>query len=201
VFFLALLVSLMTPVSNATASPAAPAASATPAAPHPKWDECVKSTALPYNHPLGLKMRVLDGPDFDLTKYRGQAVLMNIFATWCGPCNHEMPALVKAATDYEGRGLQIVSIDDREPDDAVRAFREKYGITYPIAMDEHGGFSRALEVQLGSSDSVLLPVTLFIDSNGYLSCQKTGPMTTAELRYRIEHLLGTGADTPATSTP
>jgi thiol-disulfide isomerase/thioredoxin len=113
VFLLALLLAL---------SGASPTPSASPST-NPR-DECLKSQALPYDHPLGLTLRALDGPDFDLVKYRGKAVLLNIFATWCGPCNKEMPALVEAAQAYSNRGLQVVSIDSRESDDAVRAFRK-----------------------------------------------------------------------------
>jgi thiol-disulfide isomerase/thioredoxin len=161
----------------------------------------VKSGALPYDHPLGLKMRVLDGPDFDLMKYRGTAVLLNIFATWCGPCNHEMPALVEAANKYAGQGLRVISIDAEEPDDKVRDFRKKYNVTFPIAMDERGGFTHALEVPMNSESQESIPVTLFIDPQGYLYCQRTGGITAGELNYRIEHFLTASAAMLATPAP
>jgi thiol-disulfide isomerase/thioredoxin len=146
-------------------------------------------------------LRTLDGPDFDLLKYRGKAVLLNIFATWCGPCNKEMPALVEAAETYASRGLQVVSVDSRESDDAVRAFRKKYGITTPIAMDVSGGFTRALEVGAQSGASVEYPVTLFIDPNGYLYCVREGGMGDAQLTYRIEHFLTVSAPELASPSP
>jgi len=139
---------------------------------------------LPYDHPLGLKLRALDAPDFDLVKYRGKAVLLNIFATWCGPCNNEMPALVEAA-----------------PDDAVRAFRKKYGIATPIAMDQNGGFTRALEVGTDASAHVEYPVTLFIDPQGYLYCVREGDMDAAQLTYRIQHFLTASASELASPSP
>jgi peroxiredoxin len=157
-----------------------------------KWDECSKSLALPYDRPLGLEMRVLDGPDFDLVKYRGQAVLLHIFATWCGPCNKEMPNIVEAAADYGRRGLAVVGIDSREPDDVVRSFRKRYDITFPIAMDANGTFVRVLEV--GKTDAnITYPVTLFIDPNGYLYCDLEGSVGRSQLRYRIEHFLAVSA--------
>lgn len=195
-FLLALLLAL------AGASPA-PAASPSPVVSPSSnpWDECLKSAALPYDHPLGLKLRTLDGPDFDLVKYRGRAVLLNIFATWCGPCNHEMPSLVAAAQTYASRGLQVVSIDSREPDDTVRAFRKKYDITTPIAMDQNGGFTRALEVGAQSGAHVEYPVTLFIDPAGYLYCVRDGGMDDAQLTYRIERFLSASASEIATPSP
>jgi len=164
----------------------APRASPSPAA--GKWNECTVSPVLPYDRPLGLKMRVLDGPDFDLLKYRGKAVLLHIFATWCGPCNHEMPHVVEAAADYADRGLAVIGVDTREEDNAVRAFRKRYGITFPIAMDATGGLVNALEYGKTSSD-LTFPVTLFIAPNGYLYCDLVGSVGRAELRYRIDRFL------------
>jgi thiol-disulfide isomerase/thioredoxin len=183
------------------ALPAAfPSPSATPLA--RTWDQCEKSDALPYDRPIGLKMRVLDGPEFDLTKYRGKAVLLNIFATWCGPCNHEMPALVETADAYADRGLRVVSIDAWESDNDVRAFRKKYGVDFPIAMDERGSLIYAMEVNFrGSPHDIEFPVTLFIDPNGFLYCQRTGGMSARELRYRVEHFLAASAPSITASTP
>jgi thiol-disulfide isomerase/thioredoxin len=135
-----------------------------------------------------------------LVQYRGKAVLINIFATWCGPCNKEMPALVAAAQTYASRGLQLVSIDSRESDDAVRAFRKKYGITTPIAMDQNGGFTRALEVGV-QSRPVEVPVTLFIDPAGYLYCVRDGDMDDKQLTYRIERFLTASAAELKSSPP
>jgi len=154
----------------------------------PKWDECTTSAALPYNRPIELKMQVLDGPQFDLLEYRGQAVLLHIFATWCGPCNKEMPNVVEAAADYASHGLAVIAIDSREEDDVVRKFRKRYGITFPIAMDRYGGFVPALEVGR-TNDNAVLPVTLFIDPRGYLYCDLVGIAGRGELRYRIERFL------------
>jgi thiol-disulfide isomerase/thioredoxin len=202
VFLFALLISLAS-ASPAPASTANPTTSPGPVASAPAnpWDECLDSKALPYDHPLELKLRALDGPDFDLLQYRGKAVLLNIFATWCGPCNKEMPALVTAAQTYASRGLQVVSIDSRESDDAVRAFRKKYGITTPIAMDQNGGFTRALEVGAQARGPVEYPVTLFIDPAGYLYCVREGEMDDAQLTYRVEHFLTANAKELATPSP
>src|SRR5690348_16169905 len=109
------------------------------------WDQCEQNPVLPYDRPLGLHMRVLDGPDFDLLHYRGYAVILNIFATWCPPCNAEMPALVNIASTHYDKGLRIIGIDVRESDDTVRAYRKKYAVPYPLAMDEQGGFAYNLE--------------------------------------------------------
>jgi len=151
------------------------------------WDLCTVGS-LPYDKPLALKMRVLDGPDFDLLKYRGQPVMLNIFASWCPPCNEEMPLVVQAATKYAGKNLAIIGIDVDESDNTVRAFRKKFSIPFPIAMDERGGFAYALE-NGKASNQVTFPNTLFIRPDGYLYCFVNEMMTKDEFAYRTEAFL------------
>ena len=162
------------------------------------WNMCDKSVALPYDHPLDIKMQTLDGPDFHLMSYRGQAVLLNIFATWCGPCNHEQPAIVALAAQYAPLGLAVIGINDREEDNTVRAYRKKYAITYPIAMDRRGGFTRALQAGRRDDIHTVFPVSIFITPQGYLYCYLTGSMSRSELDYRIKKFL---ADAPPTLSP
>lgn len=152
------------------------------------WDLCDKSGALPYDRPLELKMRVLDGPDFDLLQYRGYPVWLHVFATWCGPCEKEMPAVVEASQTYQARGLRVIGIDVSESDNTVRAYRKRFGIPFPIAMDERGSFSYALE-RGNSSGNVEFPVSFFVTSDGYLYCENIGRMRDDELTYRVEHFL------------
>lgn len=175
-----------------TGAPALPAATPRP------WDACDRNTTLPYDRPLGLRMRVLDGPDFDLVKYRGYAVILHIFATWCEPCALEMPAIVRASQRYADRGLRVVGIDFRESDDTVRAYRKRFGITFPIAMDERGGFVSNLEVGTAGA-SLAFPVSLYITPAGYLSCYVRGATAheDAELDYRIQKFL---KDAPPSTT-
>jgi peroxiredoxin len=77
--------------------------------------------------------------------------------------------VVAAAQEYFDRGLRVIGIDYSEPDNTVRAYRKKYGITYPIAMDMSGGFCEALEVG-ASKDQMVFPAHLFITPDGYLHC-------------------------------
>jgi thiol-disulfide isomerase/thioredoxin len=180
----------------ATLSTASPLPSPAPAA-SPSTDPartCLQSPSLPYDRPLELKLPVLDGPDFHLSAYRGRAVILNIFATWCGPCNYEMPYLVEASKDYADRGLTIIGIDDRESDNPVRAFREKYSIPYPLAMDRQGSFTRVIET--GAADgSTSIPSSLFITPDGFLYCYLVNSIGRRELATRIEAFL---SDAPPT---
>lgn len=134
-------------------------------------------------------MRVLDGPDFDLQKYRGSPTILHIFATWCEPCAVEMPFVVALSQKYAAQGLKIVGIDADESDNAVRAYRKKFDIPFPIAMDRDGLFTRALENNRSSTWSI--PVSLYITPAGYLYCYTEGSSKNPgnELTYRVEKFL------------
>lgn len=187
---------------GALAAAAAPVASPAPTPTEYPWDVCRLSKILPYDRPLDLRMQALDAKDFHLMDYRGRWVLLNVFATWCGPCNHEQPALVAAAEKYASRGVSIVGLNAHEPDDDVRAYRKKYGITYPIAMDRRGGFTLALEDGYNGDANVVFPVTFFINPYGYLSCMVQGSMTADEIDYRIARKLADVAPFPTpTASP
>lgn len=162
------------------------------------WDLCTKNPVLPYDHPLDLKMQTLDGPDFHLLSYRGLAVMLNIFASWCPPCNKEQPAIVELAAEYAPQGLVTVGINDREPDDVVRHYRKKYGITYPIAMDRGGAFSQALQAGSHRDIERTIPTWLFVTPSGYLYCYASEEFARDELDYRIKKFL---AFSPPTVTP
>lgn len=181
-------------VQAALAEVAAPS----PTASNNPWDMCSTNQVLPYDHPLDLKMETLDGPDFHLLDYRGRSVLLNIFATWCPPCNEEQPGVVELAARYASQGLVTVAINDREPDDVVRHYRKKYAITYPIAMDRTGGFTVALQAGTRRGMQLEYPTWLFVTPQGYLYCYFQDSLDRAELEYRIKKFL---ANAPPTLTP
>ncbi len=82
----------------------------------------------------------LDGQSIHLAQYRGKVVLLNFWATWCGPCMAEMPKFSEWQTKYAAQGLQVVGIsmdDDRAPVDKVY---RRLKLSYPVTMgDEHLG--------------------------------------------------------------
>lgn len=153
-------------------------------------------SALPYDKTIGLTMRVLDGPDFDLVKYRGYVVWINIFATWCPPCNAEQPEIVRLARRYYDRGLRVIAMDGMETDDTVRAYRKKYDIPYPIAMDEDGGFTLALQ-KSKKPGSVFYPAHLLFTPQGYLSYFGVEEIDTENITSRIEGLLSLVEPSPS----
>jgi thiol-disulfide isomerase/thioredoxin len=81
-----------------------------------------------------VKAKDLDGKELSLDAYKGKVVLLNFWATWCGPCRAEIPSLIRMQETYKDR-LQIIGMDvDDEDEEKLRAFVKNQGINYPVAM-------------------------------------------------------------------
>ncbi len=80
--------------------------------------------------------------------YRGKVVLLNVWATWCGPCIVEMPTLQALHEEFAGTDLEIiaVSVDQPNTENAIRAFAKEYGLTFDILHDPEGDITRDYQV-------------------------------------------------------
>jgi cytochrome c biogenesis protein CcmG, thiol:disulfide interchange protein DsbE len=95
-------------------------------------------TAVPViaNYPAPeLNLTDMQGDSSSLADYRGQVVLVNLWATWCPPCKEEMPALESFYLKHKSDGFVIVAINDGDPAADVIRFVEDYGLTFPIWLD------------------------------------------------------------------
>ncbi len=185
-------------IGAATAIGAPPRPSGTPgsgggtagSSPAPDDDSpvCDQNPVLPYDKRLEIKDSALDGPPFDLAKYRGYAVWINIFATWCAPCREEQPIVVSTAAKYRAQGLRTIGLFANESDDAIRAYRAKFDITFPLVRDAEGYLTMNLQ---GSSTEMTFPSHLFIDGNGVLYCYEIGGLGTDTIENIVTNLLKT----------
>jgi thiol-disulfide isomerase/thioredoxin len=80
-----------------------------------------------------LKAKDLNGKELSLEAYRGKVVLLNFWATWCGPCRAEIPSLIRIQEAYKDR-LQIIGMDVDDDEEQLRAFVKDQGINYPVAI-------------------------------------------------------------------
>jgi thiol-disulfide isomerase/thioredoxin len=120
----------------------------------------------------------LDGTDIALPDhYAGRPLLINFWASWCGPCIKEMPELNRFARSRGDDGTQVVGIalDDAE---AVRAFLVRVPVDYPILLDQAG--PRDASVQAGNPAGVL-PYSVLVSPDGRLLKQKIGPFEEGEI--------------------
>jgi len=141
-------------------------------------------TRIPEHRVVEWKMEVLDGPEFRLSAYRGKVVFVNLFATWCGPCNVEQPVVVAFANAHAD-DTAVVGVDFQEEDNDVRAYRKKFAISYPIAMHR----SRFTVPAIFNDRTLIYPTTLVFRADGTLSCAWMGDASRgwfeAERKYAL----------------
>ena len=129
----------------------------------------------------------LEGKNIQLSGYKGQAVLLNFWATWCGPCKIEMPWFVELQKEYGPQGLQIVGVamDDASKDDIAK-FVKEMGVNYPILIgkedvgNQYGGVN-------------VLPTTFFIDRDGKIVAREFGLQSRSLFVDNIKKSLSQGS--------
>lgn len=125
-----------------------------------------------------IALPALDGQPVALpAAFAGRPILINLWASWCGPCIKEMPELDRYAATQGANGTQVVGIA-LDHADAVRAFLKRVPVDYPILIDQAG--PRDAGVQLGNTKGVL-PYTALIGADGRLLKQKLGPFAEGEI--------------------
>jgi cytochrome c biogenesis protein CcmG/thiol:disulfide interchange protein DsbE len=123
------------------------------------------------------------GPDVTLASYRGSPVLINFWASWCGPCREEMPRLAAFAKDQDEVRVLGIAVNDRPADS--RAFAAEKGADFPMAVD------RDSEV-VGRYGGTGLPTTVLVDAEGRIVSTVYGPVGERDLKGVAATLTATG---------
>jgi cytochrome c biogenesis protein CcmG, thiol:disulfide interchange protein DsbE len=126
-----------------------------------------------------------------LADYRGQVVMVNVWATWCLPCRVEMPSIEALHKDYGPKGLRIlaVSIDDPGTDSAIRAFARQYGLTFEILHDPKAEITDKYDVSG-------YPETFIVGRDGVIrkKLMQATDWNSADARALIDRLLAERAE-------
>jgi len=130
-----------------------------------------------------LTLTDLDGEERSLVDYRGQVVLVNLWATWCPPCKAEMPTLQAYYQDHASQGFVIVAISDGDPAPAVSDFVDQYGLTFPVWLDPtYIATEKAFK-------TLNLPSSFVIDRGGTIRLRWVGEIERAALETYVTPLI------------
>jgi len=136
-------------------------------------------------------LQSLDGKTVRLSDYRGKGVLLNFWATWCGPCKIEMPWFVELQKQYGPEGLQIlgVAMDDASPGE-IAAFAKEMGVNYPVLIGKE-----AVADAYGGVEG--LPYTFYIDRNGKVVDKIIGLRSRSEIEDDVKAILASSSTVQA----
>ncbi len=160
--------------------------------------------ALPTFPPLPTPKPLATAPDFILpdlfdetimrtrSEYDGRPLILNFWASWCGPCRAEMPALQRAYDEYSPSGLMVLGINETYIDnlEAAQAFVTELGLTFPSVRDGDGKTSDDLYRVIG------LPTSVFITPEGKVAHVQIGQMSEEQIQSYSSQLAAGGTFTP-----
>lgn len=132
---------------------------------------------------IDFELQDLSGKPIKLSDYRGRIVLVNFWATWCGPCQFEIPVFVKLKRQYQKRGFEVIGISiDEGSKEEVAEFARQYQINYPVVM---GAFAK-LDA-FGTING--LPTSFIIDREGRIHSRHQGLPGLNEIENELPKLL------------
>jgi cytochrome c biogenesis protein CcmG/thiol:disulfide interchange protein DsbE len=129
------------------------------------------------------KLTAYDGKVVELSKLKGKVVVVNFWATWCGPCRKEIPGFMDFHTQYKDKGVVVVGVSlDQDGWEVVKPYVERAKINYPVVVGD-GSLADAYEIPNA------IPATYIVDKKGNIAKSHIGFMTKSELEGIVKPLL------------
>jgi peroxiredoxin len=123
----------------------------------------------------------LEGNAIRLGDFRGQVVMVNFWATWCGPCKVEMPAFQTYYEQLLEEGFMVIAVNFDEPEQDVRDFQEELSLTFPLLLDPGGEVQRLYQIRG-------YPSSVFISRDGTIEYLHVGVITEGQLDFYLSAL-------------
>lgn len=133
---------------------------------------------------LGFTLKDVEGKDVSLESFKGKVVLIDFWATWCGPCKVEIPHFIEFQQKYGAKGLQIVGISVDDPVDKLAPYVKEMGMNYPVLQ----GLGHD-EVQDAFGPILGIPVSVMISRDGKVCATHTGLTGKDVFEQEIQSLL------------
>ena len=137
---------------------------------------------------LDFTVKDIDGRNVRLSDYKGKVVLLNFWATWCGPCKVEIPALVDVYARYRDQGFAVLGVSVDDSPEQLRRFAREYKMNYPVLV----GRDREDLVDDAYGPNWAIPVSFLIARDGRICRKHMGPLTKEQLERQVKALLGLG---------
>ncbi|MCL5978674.1 MAG: TlpA family protein disulfide reductase [Nitrospirae bacterium] len=128
----------------------------------------------------------INGKKVSLSEFKGKVVILNFWATWCGPCRAEMPSLNKLYIEFKDKGLAVIAVSVDTSENPVKSFIKKHNLSFPVLMDKNK------EVSFDEYGVLGLPTTFIIDKNGIIAEKILGEREwdAPDMKGKIIRLLG-----------
>ena len=130
----------------------------------------------------GFTLKDLDGKTVNLSDYRGRPVLLNFWATWCGPCRGEMADLQVVYEAHKDQGFTVLAVDLEENANVVRSFMQSRGLTFLALLDSDGQVGHRYKVEA-------IPTSFFLDRDGVIRDKQIGSMNRSRIEAGLAKIL------------
>ena len=131
---------------------------------------------------LDLTLKDMNGNAVRLADYKGKVIVLNVWATWCGPCQLEIPELVETYAHYKDRGVVVLGVSLDDTAETLRDYAPKKQVNYPMLLMQDD-FDEAYGPIFG------VPITFFIGRDGTISRKHFGPVSREQVDREIKALL------------
>jgi cytochrome c biogenesis protein CcmG/thiol:disulfide interchange protein DsbE len=133
---------------------------------------------------LNYTLKDISGKNVRLSDFKGKVIVMNFWATWCGPCKVEIPAFIQLYDQYKDKGLVIVGVSTDDEPEPLRAYAQSMKMNYPVLV------GRDKEEVLDAWGPIYaIPTTFFVGRDGSICGKHMGPATKEDFEREIKALL------------